>query len=220
MRFSASLPQADNFDTPDQPFLKGAVAMMKQGPWLSMYMETLKPEMNRVKWTKEEEKKQPREKRRENYVWAVAPFPSAVPGLENVSYAGVDALVIPATSRHKKEAFEFIAFVNRQDQMELLCSMHGKNSPLAKMSKEYIDTHENPYIEVFEELGASANIHPAPLVPIWPQIRSELQDVATHMFLNDMTATEALNRAQARLVPLYEDYNARRQRRREEGLLR
>jgi ABC-type glycerol-3-phosphate transport system substrate-binding protein len=99
--------------------------------------------MNRVKWSKEVEMKQPRDKRKENYVWGVVPFPSAVPGLDNVSYAGVDVLVIPTTSTHRKEAFEFIAFVNRQDQVEKLCSMHGKNSPLAKMSGN-MNTHPEP----------------------------------------------------------------------------
>lgn len=220
MRFSAGLPSADNFDTPLHPFMTGAIAMMKQGPWFSSYMETLKPAMNRVKWSKEEEAKLPREQRRENYAWAVAPFPSSIPGVNDVSYAGVDALVIPSTSKHKKEAFEFIAFVNRQDQMEKLCSMHGKNSPLAKMSQEYLDNHPNPYIEVFEQLGASKNIFPAPLVPIWPQIRSELQDVATHMVLNDMTAKEALEEKQKRLEPLYEDFKNRRETRRKDGLLK
>jgi multiple sugar transport system substrate-binding protein len=219
MRFSSGLPSTDTFDTPLNPFMTGAVAMIKQGPWFSSYMETLKPEMNRVKWSKEQERQLPREQRKDNYVWGVAPFPSAVPGLEDVSYAGVDLLVIPTTSGHQKEAFEFIAFVNRQDQMEKLCAMHGKNSPLAKMSRQYLDTHRNPYIDVFEELGASKNIYPAPAIPIWPQVRSELQDVATHMVLNDMTAEQALARAQARLQPLLDDFNARRERRRAEGLL-
>ena len=60
------------------------------------------------------------------------PFPSAVPGLEDVTFADFDALVIPQGARHKQEAFEFIAYVNRQDVMEKLCKLHCKNSPLAR----------------------------------------------------------------------------------------
>lgn len=222
MRFSSGLPDPNNnFDTPLVPFFTGEVAMMKQGPWFSSYMETLVPKMNHVKWkTREEEMSHPRLERRENYEWGVVPFPSADPSLHDVSYAGVDVLGIPTTSKHKKEAFEFIAFVNRQDQMEHLCSMHGKNSPLANMSREYLENHPNAYIEVFEELGQSQHIYPAPLIPIWPQIRSELQDVATHMVLNDTTAEKALATAQERLQPLLDNFNARRQLRRDEGLLK
>ena len=47
-------------------------------------------------------------------------FPSAAAGLTDVTYCGFDTLVIPKGSRHKKEAFAFIAFVNRQNVMEKL----------------------------------------------------------------------------------------------------
>jgi ABC-type glycerol-3-phosphate transport system substrate-binding protein len=221
LRFVSGLPTTDTFDTPLNPFMTGAVAMIKQGPWFSSYMETLKPEMNRVKWSKEEERKLPRAQRRDNYVWGVAPFPSAVPGLENVSYAGSDLLVIPSTSHHKKEAFEFIAFVNRQDQMEHLCSMHGKNSPLAKMSQEYLDNHPNPYIEVFEELGASPNNFPVPPIPLWPELRSELQTISGTLVLDEnLSAKELLDKAQAKYQAKVDDYVRRRDKRRELGLLK
>src|SRR4029079_255339 len=117
------------------------------------------------------------------------------------------------------EAFEFLAFVNRQDQMEKLCSLHGKNSPLAKMSQEYLDNHPNPYIEVFEELGASPNNHPIPPLPVWPEVRSELQTIAGRVVLNEIEARDALSEAQTRLQGRLDYYNQRRQRRRESGLL-
>jgi len=85
------------------------------------------------------------------------PIPSAVAGLENVTYTGFDALTIPRGSRHKAEAFEFIAYVNRQDVSEKLNMMHGKISPFRKVSDHFKNNHPNPYIAVFDDLTASSN---------------------------------------------------------------
>ncbi len=52
--------------------------------------------------------------------WGAAAFPSAVPGLKNVTWAGMDVWVVPSTSKHKKEAMEFIAFASRQKEIEKL----------------------------------------------------------------------------------------------------
>lgn len=220
-RFSSGLPHVDNFDTPTNPFMTYEIAMMKQGPWFSNYIDKLKPEMNRWKMSKEEEKTLPREQRKQNYIWGAAPFPSAVPGVENAGYAGIDLLVIPSTAKNKKEAFEFIAFVNRHENMEKLCSDHCKNSPfpMNTLSSEYMENHGNPYIDVFERLAESPNIRGIPPIPIWPQVRSELRNIGGDMVLNKTTAIEALTEAQGRLQAQLDDFNARRQRRREEGLL-
>jgi ABC-type glycerol-3-phosphate transport system substrate-binding protein len=220
MEFSSGIPSVDSFDTPLNPFMTGAIAMMKQGPWFSSYMETLNPSMNRWKMSKEEEAKLPRLQRRDNYMWGVAPFPSISENLKDVTFAGVDLLVIPKTSKHQKEAFEFIAFVNRQDVMERLCSMHGKNSPIAKMSEHYIETHFNPYIEIFEQLGASENAHPVPPIPIWPEIRSELQAISGTVVLGEKDPKEMLVEAQSRLQKRLDDFNERREQRRKIGLLK
>ena len=103
-----------NFDSPENPFLSGKIAMDQQGPWMANYIAHLKPAFSEVKvpiarqWELKD--------RRSNTVWGVAPFPTAVPGLTNVSYNSFDALMIPSGARHPKEAFEFMAFVNRQDE--------------------------------------------------------------------------------------------------------
>jgi len=136
--------------------------------------------------------------RRQYCQWAVAPFPSAVPGLEKVAFCSLDLLVIPRGSRHKREAFEFIAFVNRQDVMEHLCSMHCKNSPLAKVSGQFIDRHPNPYIQIFEDLADSPNAFALPPVPIWPEVNNELTVAAQKCYLLEQTPAEALRVAEER----------------------
>src|SRR5206468_11093590 len=139
-----------------------------------------------------------RQERRDNCVLAAAPCPAISADMPPVTYAGMDILAIPSTSKHKKEAFEFIAFVNRQDIMEKLVSMHCKNSPLAKMSPSYIANHPNPYIEVFEDLASSPNAKGLPPIPIWPEVQAELSNAAELICLDKATPQQALSEAQTR----------------------
>jgi maltose-binding protein MalE len=152
---------------------------------------------NRRGLTPDELKNLTREQRRENCDWGAAPFPD-VQGLDNIGYASMDVFVIPATSRHKKEAFEFIAFVNRADMMEKLVSLHCKTSPLAKMSEQYIQNHPNPYIEVFEALNASPNARTLPSLPVWPEVKAELDYAVDRVSVGEATAEQALRDAQVR----------------------
>ena len=204
------------FNSTQNPFLTGMVAMVQQGPWMANYIESLKPSMNRWKYGKDVENTLPHEQRKENYQWGVAPFPSAVPGLEDVTFCGFDTLVIPRGSQHKKEAFEFIAFVNRQDVMEKLNSLHCKNSPLAKVSREFIENHPNPYIDVFERLAASPNAYPLPEVGVWPQIADELNAAIQRVYLQRATPQEALDYAQKRAQGFLDHFNRMQALRREQ----
>ncbi|MBC8105314.1 MAG: extracellular solute-binding protein [Anaerolineae bacterium] len=189
----------DNFDSPQSPFFTGAVAMQQEGAWKANYIAKLNPRMsNRRNLASDDLKKLTRQERRENCEWAAAPFPAVDANAPPVTYAGMDVLVIPSTSKHKAEAFEFVAFVNRQDQMEKLCSMHCKSSPLANMSKAYIENHPNPYIEVFEELAASPNARGLPPIPIWPEVQTELNFAVERICLGETTPERALAEAQTR----------------------
>ena len=205
-----------NFNSTQNPFLVDQVAMVQQGPWMANYIENLKPAWNRWKFSKELEKGMSVAQRKQNYVWAAAAFPSAVPGLQDVTYAAFDMMVIPRGSKHPREAFEFIAFVNRQDVMEKLCSLHCENSPLTKVSDEFIRNHPNPYIDVFERLAASPNAQGASPVAIWPQIGDELTNAATRVNLQQASAREALADAQIRIKGDYERFK-KIQRLRKEG---
>lgn len=219
-----------NYQSTQNPFLIGYVAMLQQGPWTANYVEMLAPAMNRWKisdaadparrrreieaW-KSRETDLPIEERRAHYQWGAAAFPSAVPGLEDVTFAGFDVLVIPRTSRHKREAFEFIAYVNRQDVMEKLCALHCKNSPLRAVSEAFIRRHPNPYIDVFERMTAGPNARPVPRVPIWAEVNEELSVAAQRVYLLQAEPADALAVAQERLQKKYDRYLARQRARRE-----
>jgi spermidine/putrescine-binding protein len=152
----------------------------------------------------------PLSERLTNYEWAAAAFPSAVPGLEDVSYCSLDVLVIPKMARHKKEAMEFIAYVNRQEVMEKLCKSHCKNTPLAKVSEDFLNNHPNPYIDVFERLLSSEHCQSDPQMPILAETYAEISNIAQRLSLLETTAGPALEEAQVTLQGKYEAYQARR----------
>jgi len=142
------------FATPQNAFIAGKVVMEQQGPWMANYIHHLRPQMD--------------------HDWAAAPFPSAV-AQQDVTFCPFDALMIPKGAKHKREAFEFIAYVNRQDVMEKLCKLHCKNSPLARVSDDFLHHHPNPYIGVFEELARSPNAHGPIQCPIAQEAGSQFQ---------------------------------------------
>jgi multiple sugar transport system substrate-binding protein len=196
-----------NFDSPQNGFLVNYVLMVQQGPWMANYIDQLRPELQRLLWTREQEMTRPILERRKNYAWAAAPFPSAVEGLENVTYGTFDALVIPRGAKYKNEAFEFIAYVNRQDVMEKLCTLHCKNSPLATVSDTFLSRHPNPYISVYEELANSPNARGVPQIPIWQEVFDELQlNVAQRLALLETDSATALKSAEVRLQASYDSF--------------
>ncbi|MGA2441121.1 MAG: ABC transporter substrate-binding protein [Tepidisphaeraceae bacterium] len=195
-----------NFDSPQNAFLAGQVAMEMQGPFLANFIYHRKPSMSTVFWPREVEMEKTPEQRLRNYEWAVAPFPSAVPGLEDVAYCGFDVLAIPKGSKHKKEAFEFIAYVNRQDVMEKLNKLHCKNSPLARVSDDFLNHHPNPYIRIFERLASSPHAQAPPQIPIMPEVVDELNALSQQISLLQVTPEKALPELQARLQAKYDEF--------------
>lgn len=145
--------------------------------------------------------------RRDMTQWGVAPFPNAVSKEKVIAFCPFDALVIPRGSKHKREAFEFIAYVNRQEVMEKLCALHCKNSPLANVSQNFIDNHPNPYIQVFDDAANSPDAFALPRVPIWPEIAEELNNVGQQCYLLVRPASAALQNASERLQKRWAYFN-------------
>jgi multiple sugar transport system substrate-binding protein len=201
------------FDSPENPFLTGSLVMEQQGPWMANYIRHLKPSMSEVICPMADEWKLP--DRRANYAWGVAPFPASDPKLNDVSYNPFDALMIPSGALHPKEAFEFIAYVNRQDVAEKLCSLHCKNCQLRHVSEAFLEHHPNPYIAVFQELAASPNAKCVPPCPIWPEIFQELIDSAQAVTLGENPKL-AVDQAQQRMEDEYDRF--RRMEKRREAL--
>ena len=121
-----------------------------------------------------------------------------MPGQDDVTWAGFDVWVIPSTSKHKKEAMEFIAFASSQKEIEKISSEHCNLSPLLVESKEYLENHPNPYVDVYEKLAASPNARPLPRLINWPQISDELTQIAERSYMLKGSTADILNEEQVR----------------------
>jgi multiple sugar transport system substrate-binding protein len=181
------------FNSPQNSFMAGTLVMEMQGPWMANFIHIQRPSMD--------------------HDWAAAPFPSAVPGLNNVTYCPFDALMIPRGCPHIAEAFEFIAYVNRQDVMEKLCMLHCKNSPLTAVSWNFLHHHPNPYIGVFEMLSASPNAHMTMQCPIAQEAGAELTAIVQGVLAMEIDPKTALEQAQVRLQAKYDEFEKNLNRR-------
>ncbi len=199
--------------SPLNPFFAGTVAMIQQGPWVANYILNFKPSLDGLTDASQEDLNEPASLRRERDHWAVAPFPSAVAGLKDVTFAPFDCVCIPKGARHKKEALDFLAYMNRQDVMENLCNMHGANSPLANVSENFLEHHKNPYVGVFEELAKSPNAHGMPQIPIMPEVVDELNDLVQRVTVAQQDPATVLLAAQERLQKQYDTFIAEQKQR-------
>jgi multiple sugar transport system substrate-binding protein len=173
------------FNSVENEFIAENVAMEQQGPWMANYIHHWRPEMNGQ--------------------WAVASFPSAI-GQQYVSYCPFDSLCIPVGAKHPKEAFEFIAYINRQDVMEKLCMLHCKNSPLAKVSENFLTHHPNPYIKVFEDLAWSPNAHLTMRNPLAFEAGADIVALAQGVVTLTVDPEAGLKALQVRLQAKYDDF--------------
>ena len=180
------------FDSPQNPFISGTLAMEQQGTFMANFIRHLRPSMD----------------------WGAAPFPSAVPGLTDVAYCESDVLVIPRRAAHPAEAFEFLAYVNRQDVMERLCDDHCKVSPLARVSESFLAHHHNPNIRLFERLAASPNARHAPQVPILAEVSDAMTVFTQRLALLEVTPEQGLVRLQDEYTRKYDAFMAIQRRRR------
>jgi ABC-type glycerol-3-phosphate transport system substrate-binding protein len=197
---------AGNFDSPQNPFLAGTLAMTQQGPWMANYIINLNPAMSGLTAKTDDDTQLPLAVRRARMHWAACPFPSADPALKNVTLCEFDTLSIPRGAKHPREAFEFMAYVTKQKVMEKLCKMHSKNSPLQAVSDDFLQHHRNAYIDVFEGLSKSPNAHGVPQIPIYPEVDAEIAVVVQKLALLDAEPEPALAELQTRLQRDYEAF--------------
>lgn len=178
-----------NFDSPQNSFLIGKVAMELHGVWLQMYRARFAPNL-KIK---------------------VAPFPapSDRPDCAGVVGVGMDIMVIPRGARHPREAFEFMKYMESQPVMERLCQSHGTNSPLAQSSTWFFRTHPNPDIPLFDRLAKSPGAVSPPRIGIWAEYGAELSAAFDRINLLQASPAEALGDVQRRMQPRLDEYNRR-----------
>lgn len=179
-----------NFSSPQNAFLSSKVAMEIQGVWMYNFIDKYAPSL---------------EKPVRNWAAVPFPYPADHPELKGQTIVDEDVLVIPRGSKHAKEAFEFIAYVQSQKGMEQLCMGQRKNSPLIAVSPEFWKTHPNPYIQLFATQPLGKTIA-SPKIGIWPEYQAEMNNAFDEVVLMHKTPKEALDYVQARMQPKFDEY--------------
>lgn len=189
------------FGSPQTAFFSGKVAMVFQGVWLNTYIKQFAPGMD----------------------YGVAPWPVAMPGLDNFTVADADVLTIPRGAKHPAEAWEFIKYVNSTNPdarsreelvgMELLCFLHERNSPIKQWSPYFEQHHPHPYVKVFRALAESPHAIQTPKMGIWQQYSGEIGNAIDNVRTMRATPEEALGFCQRRMSEAWAWHQRRLERR-------
>jgi multiple sugar transport system substrate-binding protein len=199
-----------NYSSPQNGFFKGKVAMVLQGVWLHNFIQS---HSQILKMDDVHDKT-------EKLKWGAAPFPSAVPGLENVAVAGYDCLVLPSEGKRTHKTIEFIKFMASHEGHELLCNGHRKISAMTKPTRAFLENHEHPYLKVFQDLAGSPNAQAAPQMGIWRAYERELKTAIEKITQNpDISVREVLTDVQTKVQKMLDrDLEERAERRRKRAL--
>jgi len=220
LRFESGMA---NFNSPDNPFMRGKLAIVRQGPWFANMIRQYAPELD----------------------YGVAPFPTA--DGSRITYNGQDVIAIPHGARHADEAWSFIEWLYMSEPIlvpskgpeprfgyeycfergpdgakrrpmpplrpiEWLCWAHYKNGPFARPTPGFVETHPNPAIAVHEALARSPLAVGDPPVPNWAELSAELLAAYSDIWSTRVDVRERLRRCRERADELIAQ--ARRRQRR------
>ena len=189
--FSSSFGSA--FDSPQNAFMSGKVAMVVQGVWMANFIRFHNP----------------------NLQWGCGPMPAAFDTHgQPVTVAEMDVITIPKGCKHPEEAWEVIKFVNSKEGMEYVCGKatntvtgkensggQGKLTPFLEVDDEWVKRHSHPYLRVFIDLAHSQNAVGTPQLAVWDEYRDELDAAFQRVWLKQASPEEALLGVQRRIQP-------------------
>ena len=168
-----------NYDSPQNPFLAGTQAIVSQGTFFANIIRHQKPSLVGN--------------------WVAMPFPGVTENERGSTNCTADILAIPKGAKHPNEAFEFIAWLHEQKNMEKLCMDHCKLSPLAKVSENYLKHNTNPYIQVFEDLANGKNAVQTPSIETLPDAATDMGVFVADVGTLRATAQDGLKELQTRM---------------------
>lgn len=177
-----------NFASPENPFFRGRVAMVLQGPWMYNFIQNFAPK---------------------DFDWGVAPFPAATEDDYGVSVTESNMVVIPKGADHPDEAFEFIAWLQRPDNLERLNLLQRKFSPLAETSEAFYEEHPNPKIRVYRDMAANELATARPQLTIMHEYMGDIRNAYESVLRQEAEPAEALADVQARQQQLFDRMHRR-----------
>jgi len=185
-----------NFSSPQSPFLSEKVAMVLQGVWMHSFIEKYQPTLR----------------------WSASAFPSADPGLVDITLADADLLAVPRGAEHPEAAFRFIRYVNTRAPAEKLAMGQRKFTALREVSDDFYARHPHPFIELFVRLARSPNAVAIPKTSVWQAYQSELRVAVNRIYTGTSSVEAALLAAERRAQTLLDRDLERWRRVREQRL--
>ena len=168
--------ECGNYQGPNNPFYAGKIAIEVNGVWEGNFISRFAPKIK----------------------WGVAPAPT-IDGKPK-TIVNCDCILIPRGSKHPKEAFEFISWLMKPENLEELCLLQRKFSPLVYSDRdEFIKKHPNPYIKIFIDLAKSEGATYFPQLTSYELYKRELKRAFEDVMRLEKTPEEALNAVQKKL---------------------
>lgn len=165
-----------NYQGPNNPFYSEKIALEINGVWEGNFIPRFAPHLQ----------------------WGVAPILSKEG--KPTTIVDSDCILIPKGSGHPKEAFEFISWLMKPENLEELCTLQGKFSPLIYSDRpEFIKQHPHPYIKVFIDLARSDGATFFPQATFYEMYRRELKRAFESVMRLETSPENVLNKVQAKI---------------------
>lgn len=135
-------------------------------------------------WNMGEFKRRLPAEQQDEWMTAILPGPAG----PAASVAGGSSLVLAASSRHKKEAWQLIEYLSRTDTMARFHELTGDLPPRRSnwaMPRLANDVYARAFAQQFER------VRPTPKVPEWEQIATEMRLVAERVTHGELTVAQA-----------------------------
>lgn len=158
--------------SPQNPFFTGKVAMLHQGIWMDNFVRNFASP---------------------DFEYGVAPFPaSEKSGIPFISIVEPDSICIPKGAKHIEEASAFLQYLAQPANLEKLALLHGKISPLRKVSPSFLAEHPHPHIQQFLEIARSPYAMPRPQLVQYVKFQSDTRSAFENILTERITAEEAI----------------------------
>lgn len=161
--------------TPQGPFFTGKQLMMATGPWIEEFIRRFAPK---------------------GFDYGYFPYPAPAGGRRNCTTLNSSVFVIPAASKHKEEAWEFINWFLSPAQNVRFCSAMGNNSPL-KAVAAMPEMRKEPILRFSADICGGTNAFGPPQMPVWPTYLAQIaraEDFAVHQGKDPKALLEEVQR--------------------------
>lgn len=108
---------------------------------------------------------------------------------------------------------EFIAFTQRQENVEELATAHCKGSPMASVSESFLANHPNRGVRLHTSMASSPRAFVSPATPSWVEMKDIFDTAMARMWKHEAVAKEELATVQKRSQAILDRAAAMRKQR-------